>query len=161
MSEDTEGGDHADASASADKIIKIADSKLLTLLLGPSAEEVGKYLRERTKVYIDRLRAAKNATVKTHASRVIAVVGEPKEVRPGQLIKIEQWIQIAEDIPIEDAARAAIVEASLAEIVSTDGAADYREVAQKLTSRTARLLLESPTGAGVSAGMMTSRPLSN
>jgi hypothetical protein len=148
---ETDGEEISSVSSGAGNIIKAADSKLLTLLLGPSVQEVGKFFHERTKAYIDRLRAAKNATVEAHVSRVIGVVGEPKEVRAGQLIKIERWIQIAEDVPIEDAARAAIVEASLAEIVTTDGAADYQEVAQKLTSRTARLLLESPTDAGVAA----------
>jgi hypothetical protein len=151
MSGDEEGTgeDVPSAPSGAGNTIKAADSKLSLLLLGPSATVVGNFLEEKTKGLVDRFRAAKDETVQAHASRVVEVVGRPQELKPGQVVRIERWFRIAGEVPVEDAARAAIIEAVLADIFSTDDDADYQDVAEKITSAGARVLLDARNDASM------------
>ena len=134
-------------------VTKVADSKLLTILLGPSFDVAAGYLRDKTTEFFDRQRQRdedRKKNVRDQVSHVIATVGEPREIRPGQLIKIERWYKIAADIsPEEDTERAAFSEAVLAEILSPIDAPEYQDVAEQLNSTTARLLLNAPAKEGI------------
>ncbi len=132
-------------------ITKVVDAKLTTILFGRSAQAAGDFLGEKVEGFFKkRKEAAQQKNLEDHFSRVFKVIGEPLDVKPAQYVKIESWVRIAADVPIEDAERSALFEAALADIMSIEGAAsEYQEVAEKLTRDAARVLLSAPAGDGI------------
>ena len=144
-SQSDEGSD-GKATEVVGEFAKIADAKVITLLLGRSAKAAGDYFGEKIEGYFKRKKEeARQKNVGDHITRVVEVVGEPGDVKPAQYFKIERWIRIAADVSAEDVERSAVFEAALAEIISSEGTSEYEEVAEKLTSDTARVLLNAPS----------------
>ena len=144
-------GDEGSSGSEPDivgNITKVADAKLTTLLFGRSAKAAGDFLGEKVEGFFKkRKKEAQQKNVEDHVSRVVEVIGEPLDVKPTQYVNVERWVRIAADVPIEDAERSALFEAVLADIISTEGTSEYQQVAEKLTSDAARLLLNAPTKA--------------
>jgi hypothetical protein len=147
---DAPGNDDSKGPDIVGNITKVADAKLTTLLFGRSVKAAGDFLGEHVEGYFKRRKEeAQRDNVEAHVSRVVEVIGQPLDVKATQYVKVERWVRIAADVPIEDAERSALLEAALADLISTDGTSEYQEVAEKLTSTTARLLLNAPTRDGI------------
>jgi hypothetical protein len=58
---------------------------------------------------------------------------------------IERWVNVAADVPLEDAEKAAILEAVLAEILSPNRGADFQDVAERMSNSSMRVLLNAPS----------------
>lgn len=142
-----------DGGSSVGDVAKVADTKLMTSLFGPSAAVVGKYLEGRTKGLINWLEGesqrSQQRNLEGHVSNVVNVTGQSLGVQAAQIVKLERWIRIAAEIPVEDLERSAVVEAALEELASTMGSPAFEEAAEKLTSGSARLLLEAPSDLSI------------
>jgi hypothetical protein len=136
-----------DPSDVVDNVTKVADSKVMTLLLGRVAQAVGDYWGEKVEDYFKKLRdQSREKNVKDHVSKVVEVTGaHADQFQEIQVVRLEKWVKVAADIPVEDVERSAIIEAVLENIVSkVEDASEFQEVSEKLTSGTARLLLNAP-----------------
>jgi hypothetical protein len=135
-----------DTSDVVDKVAKLADAKVMTLLFGRAAQAAGDYFGEKAEDFFRRLReASRKKNIEDHVAKVIDVAGAPRSVEPFQIIRIERWMKVAADIPVEDVERSAVIEAVLDNIVSKAGdTSEFQEAAEKLTNSTARLLLNAP-----------------
>lgn len=135
-----------DTSDVVDNVTKVADSKVMTLLLGRSAKAAGDYLGEKAEDYFKKRReSSRNKNIEDHIAKVADVTGPLPNVEEFQIVRIEQWIKIAADIPVEDIERSAVIEAVLDNIVSkAEDTSEFQEAAEKLTNSTARLLLNAP-----------------
>ena len=59
-------------------------------------------------------------------------------------VAVVRWFTAAADIPLEEAERAAFVEASLAEMLASDSGSEIQDVAEGLTVPSMRILLNAP-----------------
>jgi hypothetical protein len=130
-------------------VTKVADTKLMTLLLGRSAKAAGDFIGDWTEDFFKNLKKqsaqSKWTNLEGHVSNVVdRRGGVPLDVQPAHIIKFERWAKIAADIPLQDAELSAVIEAVLEDILSAPGTSDFQEAAEKLTSGTARLLLNAP-----------------
>jgi hypothetical protein len=148
----TAGGGESEGGSGLPNVVgdvaKIADSGVMKDLLGRSFRAIGDYYGEKVEdhyKYKKLKTQAQEKNLQDHATRLAEVLGDSPAIEPFQIVKIERWIKIAANIPIDDAERAAIFEAAFADIISTKGSSDYQEVAEQLSSSTARLLLDAPT----------------
>src|SRR6202521_2837754 len=76
-----------------------------------------------------RRREKRLKNVRDHELRVAQVIGEPVNVlsKPDRGREIERWVDAAADVPLEDAERAALLEAVLAQIFTRGGSSDFQE----------------------------------
>jgi hypothetical protein len=136
-----------DTSDVVDNVTKVADSKVMTLLLGRMAQAAGDYFGEKAEDYFRKLRdRSREKNLKDHVSKVVEVTGaHADQFQEIQIVRLEKWFKVAADIPVEDVERSAVIEAVLENIVSkAEDASKFQEVSEKLTSGTARLLLNAP-----------------
>jgi len=134
----------SDTSEVVDQVAKLADSKVTTLLFGRAAKAAGNYLGEKAEDFFKQLRQSKNKNIVDHISKVVDVTGAPLPVEEFQFVRIERWVKVAADVPLEDVARSAVVEAVLADIASkSEETAEFQDAAEKMTNSTARLLLNA------------------
>jgi hypothetical protein len=129
---------------------KVADSGVMKDLLGRSFKAVGDYYGEQVEEYFEQRRMNRRKNIRDHENQVAQVIGEPVSIlgRPERGSAIERWAEVAADVPLEDAERAALFEAVLAQIFSTNGTSDFQDVAERLSSSGMRVLLNAPSTKG-------------
>lgn len=80
-------GSNGNAPELLGDVAKIADAKVITLLLGRSAKATGDYLGEKIEGYFKRKKEeAQRKNVSDHVKRVVEVVGEPDGVMRGNIL---------------------------------------------------------------------------
>jgi hypothetical protein len=128
-------------------LTKVAETSLMKDLFGRSAKAAGDYYGEHAEDYFKRRREQDRKNLQDHERKVAEITGESIDIfsRPEAGAAIERWIRIAIDVPLEDAERAAICEAVLAEILSSNRSTDFQEVAERLSNSGIRLLLNAPS----------------
>ena len=102
---------------------------------------------------------ARYDNVEAHTQNVVNAIGKPPRLSPAQIIKIRSWSNIAGDIPPNDAARSAIIEAALRDILKLAEAAPYEEAANELNNRSAQLLLTAPADDSIEPEQQKERTL--
>ncbi len=132
-------------------IAKVADTSVMKDLLGRAFKAVGDYYGEQVEEYFNQRRKRRWKNVRDHEAQVAQVIGEPVDIltKPERAGAIERWVEIAADVPLEDAERAALFEAVLAQILSTHGSSDFQDVAEQLSSSGMRVLLNAPFNKGI------------
>ncbi len=134
-----------EASGVIGSVATVANTNLVTILLGRSLKAAGDYLGEISEDFFKKLRDARQKNITDHITKVADVTGVPVDIPTSQFVRIERWFRVAADVPLEDAERSAVVEAALTDIVSNiEDAPEFQEAAEKLTRNSARLLLNSP-----------------
>jgi hypothetical protein len=128
---------------------KVAETSVMKDLFGRSFKAAGDYYGEYWEDYFNKLREQRRKNIKDHETRVAEVIGEDVDVlsKPARHQAVRRWLELAADVPVEDAERAAISEAVLVEIATTDSTPEYQDVAEKLTTADTRLLLSAPVDA--------------
>jgi hypothetical protein len=150
MSDDSKHDDSG-LPAIIDGATKAAETSVVKDLLGRSFKAVGDYYGEQVEEYYKKKRENRLKNIKDHERQVANVTGEPIDIltRPDRGQAIERWVEVAADVPLEDAERAALFEAVLAQILSSHGTSDFQDVAERLSSSGVRALLNAPTKAGM------------
>src|SRR5215211_5978473 len=100
-------------------LTKVAETSLMKDLFGRSAKAAGDYYGEYAEDYFKRKRERDRKNLQDHERIVADVTGQSIDIfsRPEAGAAIERWILVAINVPLEDAERAAICEAVLAEIL--------------------------------------------
>ena len=98
----------------------VAELSVMKDLLGRTFKAIGDYYGEQVEEFFNRLRERRRKNVRDHAQQVEQITGGPVDIltaadRGGD---IARWVTVAADIPLEDAERAAFVEAILAEMLT-------------------------------------------
>jgi hypothetical protein len=125
----------------------VAETSVMKDLLGRSAKAFGDYLGEHVEEYVNKLRERRRKNVRDHEQQVERVTGGPVDFlaegdRGGA---IERWVIVAADVPLEDPERAAFVEATLAEILTSNRSSEFQDVAERLSGPSMRILLNAPS----------------
>jgi hypothetical protein len=117
-------------------------------LLGRSAKAIGDYYGEQVEEFFNKRRETRRKNVRDHEQKVAEVTDAPVDILnvPERGGAIERWVFAAADVPLEDAEKAAIVEAVLAEILSPDSSTEIQDVAEKMSSSGIRILLNALSG---------------
>lgn len=150
MADDHGKGDEGSGlPAVLDAGAKVADTGIMKDLLGRTFKAAGDYLGDISEDYFKKLREQRRKNIKDHETRVAEVIGEDVDVlsKPSRHQAVRRWVELAADVPVADAERAAISEAVLVEIVTTDSTPEYQDVAERLTTSDTRLLLSAPVEA--------------
>jgi hypothetical protein len=147
-----EKAERPDTSDMFDKVAKVADSRLMTILFRRAAQAYGDYIGEKAEDHVKKLREEeRRKNIEDHVNKVFAVTSPPPEGEVFKIIRVERWMKVAADIPLEDIERSAVIEAALESIISKAGdAAEFQEAAENLTNNTARLLLTAPAERNLS-----------
>lgn len=124
---------------------KVADTSVAQALLGRSARAFGDLFGERAEEFVNKLRERKHKNVRDHEQQVERVTGGPVDFlgegdRGGA---IERWVIVAANVPLEDPERAAFVEATLAEILTSNRSSEFQDVAERLSGPSMRTLLNA------------------
>jgi len=130
---------------------KVADTSVMKDLFGRAFKAAGDYYGEQIEDFFSQRRARRLKNVRDHETQVAQVIGQPVNIlgKPERAGAIERWAEIAADVPLEDAERAALLEAVLAQILSTHGTSDFQDVADRLSSSGMRVLLNAPSTNGI------------
>jgi hypothetical protein len=130
---------------------KVADTSVMKDLFGRTFKAVGDYYGEQVEDYFKQRRERRLKNLRDHELQVAHVIGEPVDIlsKPERAGEMERWVEIAADVPLEDAERAALFEAVLAQIISTQGSSDFQDVAERLSSSGMRVLLNAPSDKGI------------
>jgi hypothetical protein len=101
-------------------VAKVADTGVMKDLLGRTFKAVGDYYGEQVEDFFNQRRERRRKNVRDHELQVAQVIGEPVNIlsKPERAGAIERWVEVAADVPLEDAERAALFEAVLAHILS-------------------------------------------
>jgi hypothetical protein len=138
-----------------------AATEIMAELLGQSRTAVGEYLEPNS--FFEKLREAEIKAqwdnVAVHIKRVASAIDGSPRLTPAQTFKFRSWASIAANIPPTDAARSAIIEAALRDLLETSEASEFEEPAAKLTDRSARLLLTAPADFSIEAAPKEERSL--
>jgi hypothetical protein len=133
---------------------KVADTSVMKDLLGPSAKILGEYLGDHTRDWVSKLREQKRKNLGDHERKVVEITGEHVDIfnKPETGPAIERWAAVAIDVPIEDPERAAIYEAILAEILSSDRSSDFQDAADRMSTAGMRIFLNAPSDRKILPG---------
>ena len=109
-------------------VTSVADTSVMKDLLGRSAKAFGDYLGEHVEEYVNRLRERRRKNVHDHEQQVERVTGGPVDfLAEGDRGRaIERWVIVAADVPLEEPEKAAFVEATLAEILTSIAVQNFR-----------------------------------
>jgi hypothetical protein len=130
----------ADATAAA-------ETTVMKDLFGRSAKAIGDYYGEHVEEFFNRRRERRLKNLRDHEQQVEQITGGPVDIlaegdRGGP---IERWVIVAADVPLEDAERAAFVEATLAEILTSNHSSEFQDVTEILSGPSMRILLNAPS----------------
>src|SRR5205085_3793776 len=108
---------------------------------------IGDHYGEQVEEFFNTRRESRRKNVRDHEQKVEQVTGTSVDIltegeRGGA---IERWVNVAADVPLEDAEKAAILEAVLAEILSSNRSTDFQNVAERLPGSGMRILLNAPS----------------
>jgi hypothetical protein len=125
----------------------VAETSVMKDLLGRSAKAFGDYFGEHAEEYVNKLRARRRKNIRDHEQQVEQVTGGPVDFlaegdRGGAIVR---WAIVAADVPLEDPERAAFVEATLAEILTSSRSSEFQDIAEKLSGPSMRTLLNAPS----------------
>jgi hypothetical protein len=146
----TADGDESDGGSGLPDIVgaatKVAETSVMKDLFGRSFRAVGDYYGEQIEEYYKKKKEKRLKNVRDHELRVAQVIGEPVNIlsKPERGRAIERWVDVAADVPLEDEERAAVLEAVLAQIFSSDVTIDFLDVSERLSSSGMRVLLNAP-----------------
>jgi hypothetical protein len=146
---ENEGGSGLPAIVST--ATKVAETSVMKDLFGRSFKAAGDYYGEQVEEFFKKRRETRLKNVRDHELRVAQVIGEPVNVlsKPDRGREIERWVDAAADVPLEDEEHAAVLEAVLAQIFSSDATTDFQDVSERLSSSGMRVLLNAPFDKGV------------
>src|SRR6266436_2524955 len=130
---------------------KIAETGVMKDLFGRTFKAVGDYYGEQVEEFFRKRRENRLKNLHDHELRVAQVIGEPVNIlsKPEHGRAIERWVDVAADVPLEDAERAALFEAVLEQILSAHGTSDFQDIAERLSSSGMRVLLNAPPDRGI------------
>ena len=125
----------------------VAETSVMKDLLGRSAKAIGDYYGEQVEEFFNKRRERRRKNVRDHEQQVEQITGGPVNVlaegdRGGA---IERWVIVARDVPLEEPERAAFVEATLAEILTSNRSSEFQDVAESLSGPSMRILLNAPS----------------
>jgi hypothetical protein len=128
-------------------VTKVADTSVMKDLFGRSAKAIGDYVGEHVEEFINTRRERRRKNVRDHEQQVEQITGGPVDIlaegdRGGA---IERWVTVAMDVPLEDAEKAAFVEATLAEILISNRSSEFQDAAERLSGPSMRILLNAPS----------------
>lgn len=128
-------------------VTKVADTSVMQALFGRSAKAFGDLFGERAEEFVERVRERRCKNVLDHKQKVEQITGRLVDIveegdRAGPVVR---WVIVAADVPLEDAERAAFVEATLAEIVTSNSSSEFQNVAERLSGPSMRILLNAPS----------------
>jgi hypothetical protein len=130
---------------------KVAETSVMKDLFGRAFKAAGDYYGEKVEEFFQKRRENRLRNVRDHELRVAQVIGEPVNIlsKPEYGRAIERWVDVAADVPLEDAERAALFEAVLEQILSAHGTSDFQDIAERLSSSGMRVLLNAPSDHGI------------
>ena len=116
-------------------------------LLGRSAKATGDYYGEQVEEFFNKRRERRRKNVRDHEQQVEQITGAPVDIlaEGDRGAAIERWVTVAADVPLEDAERAAFVEAILAEILTSNRSSEFQDVAERLSGPSMRIFLNAPS----------------
>ncbi len=128
-------------------VTKVAYTSVMQALFGRTAKAFGDLFGERAEEFVERVKARKCKNVLDHKQKVEQITEGPVDIveegdRGGAVVR---WVIVAADVPLEDAERAALVEATLAEILTSDRSSQFQDVAERLSGPSMRILLNAPS----------------
>jgi hypothetical protein len=143
----TEDEKPAGGTSLVSDVTKVAETGVMKDLLGRSFRAIGDYYGEQVEEFLNKRRERRRMNVRNHEHKVAMVTGAPVDIlnEPERGGAIERWVNVAADVPLEESEKAAILEAVLAKILSSESSSDFQDVAERLSSSGMRILLNAPS----------------
>jgi hypothetical protein len=147
MTEEPKPSSSSGTSLVVADMTKVAETSVMKDLVGRSVKAIGDYYGEQVEEFFKKRREQRLKNIQDHEQKVSDATGAPVDIlnEPERGGAIERWVNVAADVPLEDAERAAIFEAVLAEILSPNRGVDFQNVAERMSNSGMRILLNAPS----------------